>query len=156
VDSRSLFSAQTELRTIDVAMLDVSQVENMNGLFYICQHLSEMKGIEEWDVSHVKHMSSMFYYCFGLRNLDQLKKWDVSSVKDTAHMFYSCGNLENVDGVTGWNMVNAENMTEMFRGCFALPAPPTWYITWTKKFLGVDLEKEWEYRPNLYKSLDTE
>ena len=40
---------------------DVSNVENMNSIFYCCENFNQ--DLSSWDVSNVEYMSGMFYGC---------------------------------------------------------------------------------------------
>ena len=57
------------------------------------------KGLENWNVSNVTNMNYMFYEC---KNLDcDLSRWDVSGLCEAAYVFKSCikfdCDLENWD-----------------------------------------------------------
>lgn len=70
----------------DVSGWDVSNVKNMEGMFYECEDFN--CDISGWDVSNVKYMSRMFCGCKKF-NCD-LSGWDVSNVKDMRNMFKNC------------------------------------------------------------------
>ena len=94
-DMRNLFnSLDGKLKDLskngnfDISSQNVSNVENMNNMFY---H-SEFNGnITAWDVSNVKNMYAMF--AWSKFNCD-ISSWDVSNVKNMYAMFYNCP-LEN-------------------------------------------------------------
>ena len=78
----------SDLRTIDISRWDVSNVVNMEGMFYSCINLN--CDLSEWDVSKVENMNSMFYGCEKF-NCD-LSKWNVSRVdKYMSSMFKGAG-----------------------------------------------------------------
>ena len=58
----------------DISNWDVSNVEDMIGMFQNCQNFTG-KGLEKWDVSNVKNMFSMFDYCENFTGKG-LENWD--------------------------------------------------------------------------------
>ena len=76
---------------IDISEWDVSNAENMYGMFYKCENFNS--DLSKWDVSKVKDMRAMFYGCKYF-NCD-LSKWDVSKVENMYGMFYACASLKN-------------------------------------------------------------
>jgi surface protein len=88
---------------------DVSNVTNMNGLFY---DLSNFNGdISQWDVSNVTDMGAMFR---GASNFDRdINGWDVSSVTVMATMFYGSRFQGNIGD---WDVSSVTNMSWMFAG----------------------------------------
>ena len=77
---------ERKLSKIDISLWDVSNVENMRGMFYNC---SNFKGdISKWNVSKVRDMGNMFYNCENFRG--DLSKWDVSNVTNMYSMFTHC------------------------------------------------------------------
>ena len=53
-------------------------------MFYGCNRLQGLN-IDGWDVSNVTDMNHMFYYC-GFQEID-INSWDVSNVTNIAGMF---------------------------------------------------------------------
>lgn len=102
---------ERRLSKIDISLWDVSNVENMRGMFYNC---SGFKGdISKWNVSKVKYMHNMFLNCKSFNS--DLSKWNVGKVKRTDNMFASCI-IFNSD-VSNWNVRNVTNMECMFFNC---------------------------------------
>ena len=66
----------------DISEWDVSNVENMNNMFYDNKEFNQP--LNDWDVSNVKSMRSMFW---GTNFNQPLNKWDVSNVENMEGMF---------------------------------------------------------------------
>lgn len=86
-DMSDLFSIRRNKKLLDINFLvedwDVSNVTNMNHMFYGCECFNS--DISNWDVSKVENMNYMFYGC---RNFEAiLDKWDTHNVKDMYNIF---------------------------------------------------------------------
>ena len=84
-----LYKEQGEGETLDVSSLTNSI--KCDDFSYIFNELAEVKyiiGLEDWDVSNVENMSGMFEECENF-NCD-LSKWDVSNVENMLDMFRDC------------------------------------------------------------------
>ena len=75
----------------DLNCIDTSKITDMSGLF--TNIFNELVfDVSEWDVSNVTNMESMFFNC---KKFDcDLSNWDVSKVENMSNMFYNC-NLKN-------------------------------------------------------------
>ena len=102
----------------DISQWDVSNVENMNCMFWGCKKFN--CDLSSWDVSNVKYMSSMFEGC---KKFNQdLNSWNVSNVEYMRYMFYGCEKFnQNLDS---WNVSNVKDMYSAFYNC---PTRPEWY-----------------------------
>jgi len=70
----------------DISMWDVSNVNNMHGMFYHCKNFN--CDLSMWNVSNVMDMHCMF---FGCEKFNQnLNDWNVSNVKDMLYAFEGC------------------------------------------------------------------
>ena len=84
-----LYKEQGEGETLDVSSL--TNTIKCDDFSYIFNELAEVKyiiGLENWDVSNVENMSGMFEECENF-NCD-LSKWDVSNVENMLDMFRDC------------------------------------------------------------------
>ena len=79
---------ETKFKYIDISDWDVSNVESMNSMFYMCDELKSVGDISSWDVSNVTVMQFMFYGCESFNQ--DISGWDVSNVMYKYHMFYNC------------------------------------------------------------------
>ena len=97
----------------DVSSWDVSNVTNMEFMFYKCSMFTG-KGLENWDVSNVPDMTCMFNGCKNF-NCD-LSNWDVSNVMSMYALFRKCNKFTG-KGLENWNVSNVTDMTSMFAEC---------------------------------------
>ena len=102
---------------------DVSNVENMDSIFWDCTHFNS--DLSKWDVSGVKNMMFMFLGCENFNS--DLSKWDVSNVENMYNMFWGCKNFNS--DLSKWNVSSVRNMHDMFDGCDSLKNKPSWYYT---------------------------
>ena len=115
----SMFSGYVGLISLDLTEWDTSKVTDMNGMFYRCNNLKEIKGLENWDVSNVTNMSNMFSKCKSLVTLN-LTGWDTSNVTSMFSMFYECTAITSINGLENLNTSNVTSMSYMFGTCKAL------------------------------------
>ena len=100
---------------IDISDWDVSNVTNMNGMFFMCKELKSVGDISKWNVSKVTDMNSMFNGCNELEFVGDISKWNVSNVTNMGHMFNSCNNF-NQD-ISNWNVSKVMFKYRMFYDC---------------------------------------
>ena len=107
----------------DVSKWDVSNVTNMNHMFFYCKNFD--CDLSNWDVSNVTDMNSMFAFC---NKFDcDLSRWDVSNVTCMYRMFFCCENFKG-KGLENWDVSNVTDMASMFFRCNRLTI-----ISWYKK-----------------------
>ena len=90
---------------------DVSNVENMEGMFWGCKNFNY--DLSKWDVSKVKSMKYMFSHCENFKS--NLSKWNVSNVKNMHAMFFDCKTFNS--DLSKWDVSKVENMGYMFKNC---------------------------------------
>ena len=105
----------------DLSQWNVSQVEGMEFMFGGCENFKG-RGLEKWNVSKVKNMEAMFAKC---KNLDcDLSHWDVSQVINMQHMFYR-SNFSN--DISSWKIKSNAATSKMFLKSPLENNPPAWY-----------------------------
>ena len=105
----------------DVSKWDVSNVTNMNHMFFYCKNFD--CDLSNWDVSNVTDMNSMFAFC---NKFDcDLSRWDVSNVTCMYRMFFCCENF-GINCFKSWDVSNVTDMASMFYRCNKLTIP-SWY-----------------------------
>ena len=104
-----------DLAKIPIGEWDVSNVTNMNALFYGCEDCEDFnQDIGNWDVSNVTDMSEMFALC---HNFNQdIGNWDVSKVTNMKEMFFDCQNFNQDIG--NWKVTKVTDMHGMFFHCY--------------------------------------
>ena len=97
--------------------LDVSNVNNMGGLFSDCSNITEIN-VSDWDVSKVTNFGAIFRRCPKLTNID-VSKWDTSSGVIMSGIFTNDSSLIELD-LSNWDMSHANSVSQMFYGCSSL------------------------------------
>ncbi|EAJ8747121.1 BspA family leucine-rich repeat surface protein [Campylobacter jejuni] len=110
-DMSELFKNSTRTDFSGIEKWDVSNVENMKGMFWFCERFNQ--DISSWDVSNVKNMSGMFYNCYYFNQ--PLNDWNISKVKDMKEMFHGC--LSFNQDISKWDVSSVESMHGMFYCC---------------------------------------
>lgn len=77
----------TKFQYIDISNWDISNVKNMNSMFWSCEHLKSVGDLSNWDVSSVDNMNYMFRNCKNLTSVGDLSNWDVSNIEYINYMF---------------------------------------------------------------------
>ena len=106
------FSGKTGL--VSLSYLDISNVTDMNRMFYNCNKLTTLD-VSNWNTSNVTDMNRMFTYCLSLTSLD-LSNFNTSKVINMRCMFQACTNLTTLD-VSNFNTSNVTDMAAMFYNC---------------------------------------
>ena len=110
-----MFENCKNLTEIDLSGVDTSHVISMSALFYDCEELQTISGLDTFDTSNVVNMSYMFLNCYKLPSLD-LRNFDTSKVNSMDSMFYHCKNLTSLN-VSSFDTSNVTTMWGMFCYC---------------------------------------
>lgn len=97
--------------------LNTSNVTDMNGMFALCESLTELD-LSSFDTKNVTNINSMFFDCAKLKIVD-LTSFDVSKVTDMRYMFASCKELTTICCYGDWSNLSAQS-NYMFFDCNAL------------------------------------
>ena len=104
-----------QFKYIDISYWDVSNIESMKQMFYLCKELKSVGDISKWNVSKVTNMVYMFYECNELEFIGDISKWDVSNVIYMTRMFEGFKKF-NQD-ISNWDISNVRAIMYMFDGC---------------------------------------
>jgi surface protein len=110
-DMSAMFYYCTSLRTLNLSGWNTNKCTNMQWMFCRAWFMDEIIGIKELDVSNVTNMNSMFFYV-GAYNLD-LSGWNTGKVTDMRWMFADAWRLQTLN-VTGWDTSKVTDMYTMF------------------------------------------
>ena len=102
----------TNMTSIDLSVLDTSEVTNMSYMFSACISLTSLD-VSNFDTSKVIDMSDMFDQCYMLTSLD-LRNFNTSEVIDMSSMFSACISLTSLD-VSNFDTSKVIDMSDMFR-----------------------------------------
>ena len=127
----------------DISSWDVSNVTNMQNMFYKAKYFNQ--DISSWDVSNVTNMQGLF---FGAHSFNQpIGSWDVSNVNNFATMFFSAINF-NQD-ISSWDVSNATEMALMFGGAINFNQPiSSWDVSNVIGFTAMFLNA-WEFNQDI-------
>lgn len=127
VDSSNLFRASklyiagddnekvSALTKIVFNNVNTSATTNMAGMFYECEKLTTIEGIDKFDTSQSTLMRSMFFRCIELKSLD-VSNFKTGKVQDFSHMFSYCSKLSVID-VSDFDTSAATTLAAMFSAC---------------------------------------
>ena len=124
--TNGLFEGCTDLKFIDYANFDTSNMTDMSYMFKDCTSLrgSANEVLDDrvfnfsFNTSNVRSMYKMFYGC---SKLNPVKfDCDTSDVNDMSYMFYGCSSLTSIDFGSKFNTSYVDTMKYMFFGCSAL------------------------------------
>jgi len=152
----TLFSELELVKTIDISTWKINKnVTSCDLLFYKCEQLSKIIGLNTLDLKNVESFFATFQYCKKIKTFDISKlklgkiislkqmfyssgikefygfdKIDLSNLKTTENMFAYCKNLKIVDGLDNIAVSNKiKNIShgDMFKNCDKSILPPSWY-----------------------------
>ena len=134
-DLTSIFYGLYEMEVVDISGWDTSNVTIMDYTFSRCKKLKKIIGIENLDVSKLEDTQGMFDLCVSLVELD-LTNWNPKLLRKTRYMFYSCSNLKIIKNIENWQLPNIMDVSSMFHDCTKLDVDlSNWDLTNVKDYL---------------------
>ena len=112
-----MFSNCSNMTSVDISKLDLSETRNINYMFQGCTTLESID-LSALDTTGVERMNYLFSGCSNLERAD-LSGLVTSGATALAYMFNGCSVLNDLD-TSGWNTENVTAMNYMFSGCAAL------------------------------------
>ncbi len=113
-----LFRGCTNLTYVSLSDFDKGNITEMHFMFYNCNNLVTIDGLENINTSNVNYMHMVFRGCQKLTSLD-LTSWDISNATEISSLCSDCTNLTSVN-LSTWNTSNVTAMQSMFSGCTSL------------------------------------
>ena len=97
---------------------NLSDTDGIAWMFYTCNNLKEIKGLEYWDISKFTKLDYLFANCRYITDetISRIKSWDISNIRSMIGMFQGCSFLTSLD-FTSFDTHNVTDMTLMFCGC---------------------------------------
>ena len=102
---------------IVVKLKQIKSITNLSNMFYECEPLIFLSGIENLNTSNVDDMSMLFYGCRQLVSLPDISLWNTSNVKKMFCMFFQCESLKSLPDISVWNTHNVIDMKYIFNEC---------------------------------------
>lgn len=147
-----LFRDLKGIKTIDIYGWNTSNVKYMSYMFWNCEDLQEIIGINNIDVSnvismqgmfgklpkltkinlsgwnpeYVKNIRNLFAECENLRTLDL--SWKTPNLDSAEYAFDGCKKLIEINGIENWNPKKSIDTDFMFDCCYELKSRPSWYM----------------------------
>ncbi len=118
-DMTGMFQNCENLKTINgFNEFDTSNLCRTEYAFYECKSITEID-LSNFNTSNVDYMSGMFWGCENLKTIKGIDKFDTSTLMRTDYMFARCKNLTSID-LSSFNTSNVEKFNSMFSDCKSL------------------------------------
>lgn len=122
-----MFMDRNDLEYLDLSNWDTSNVLSMKGMFYGCNFLKHISGLDKWNTSSLQSSNHMFYQCSSLSDINDLRNWDMSNVKNYVDMFFGCNSILDASVLDEWEMYDYPRIFKMFDNCKEDLIIPKWY-----------------------------
>lgn len=106
-----------QIKTIDLSIMDTSEVTNMQEMFRHC-NAATVIDTSNFNTSAVTNMSYMFHDCYEMKSFD-VSNFDTSNVTNMTNMFWVCRNCKTFN-VSSFNTSKVTSMNNMFYQCQVL------------------------------------
>ena len=116
INMKGMFNECCELKYLNLSNFDTSNVTDMSYMFYCCEKMKEIKGINKFNTIRVGDMKQMFNECKELEYLD-LSNFKTQIVNSMRSMFENCNKLKylNLSNFTIKDICDTEDML-LFKG----------------------------------------
>ncbi len=114
-----LFSNCANLKSVDIAKLDITGTTSMRYMFSGCSSLENLD-LSTLDTSAVTTMQCMFYNVSALKSI-KLNGWNTENVNDMQYMFRNCASLTSLD-LSSFNTAKVTTFYTTFYQCSKLEA----------------------------------
>ena len=116
------------LESCSLSKINFTSLASSASMFRDCRFLTSVGDLSSWDVSNVTNMNTMFYGCSSLTTLD-LSGWDVSNLTNASCMFFSCSKLQEVTFGINWKWVGTNEYLPTPDSTYIAGADGKWYDT---------------------------
>ncbi|GEO46281.1 hypothetical protein LKI01_02800 [Companilactobacillus paralimentarius] len=109
------FSGLTNVKTIDVTNLDVSNATTLKAFFRNDSNLTQISGLNTWNTSKCTDMSYLFINDKSLTSMD-ISKFDTSNVTNLSYTFSGVDFTKgDSDEIKNWNVSKVNIMNYLFK-----------------------------------------
>ena len=126
VDMSAMFWYCPKLKSIDISMFDMSNVESLHSIFSDCAALTSVK--MNLDMPKVETMPNMFNGCSALQTID-IKSFEGTQVKDVDYLFSGCPALKTLR-IDKFEPANVESCSNVFKGTGSINKGLTVYYSY--------------------------
>ena len=103
-------------KDIDLSDIDVSKLDDLSETFL--WYKFETINISGWDTSKVKNMRQMFFGCEQLTDIIGIEDMNIDNCEDMSYMFADCTKLDISDKIKDWKVdPSSVWVTNIFRDC---------------------------------------
>ena len=99
------FYGCSQLTSIDLTKLDVSNVISMRCMFNDCSRLRTID-VSNWNTASLENAEYMFYCCYVLETID-LSSWDTRNVTSSGYMLSYCNSLVSATWSSSFTLMGA-------------------------------------------------
>ena len=98
---------------------DVSKTTKFANMFTFC-NFSNVNFLSKWNMKNAEDLEHMFWGCENLKDLTGIQNWKLENAKLFCRMFGNCKNLTDANALQYWNMTQAIDISYMFENCIKL------------------------------------
>ena len=98
---------------------DVSKAAYFTNMFTFCS-FSNVSFLSKWNMKNAEDLEHMFWGCENLNDLTGIQNWKLENAKLFCRMFGNCKNLTDANALQYWNMSQAVDISYMFENCIKL------------------------------------
>ena len=106
-------------KILKIKLIETKTITEMKYMFHNCSSLISIDCIK-WNITNIINLNSLFYGCSLLESLSGISNWNTSNVVDMNNIFYNCSSLLELPDISNWNTSNLTNMNNMFSNCSSL------------------------------------